>query len=246
MITNELIIKSKDEKYYILTVYKKLLDIKEKSILHFPLKLPMVVKPKEYNKNILGGYLLNDVSYKEELIIHNNIIKDKSLIQDNNVIYDMVNNISGTPYKINTEFLDYILTNKHDLLIDPNKPSKYENIEKRTKYQQAKYSSHISKLNLQETILGLADFYKNFSAIYFPIRMDSRGRVYCISTYLNYQGSELAKALLLFANPGIINKKDLKDVKYLEFYGVENFFETIILISLFSTTQTTCRMNTAN
>ena len=135
----------------------------------------------------------------------------------------MVNNISSTPYKINTELLDYILTNKHGLLIDPSKPSIYENIEKRNKYQQAKYSSHISKLNLQETILGIAEFYRSFSQIYFPVRMDERGRIYSSTTYLNYQSSELAKALLLFANPGIITKRNLNIVKYLEFYGVNCF-----------------------
>ena len=53
--------------------------------------------------------------------------------------------------------------------------------------------------------------------------MDQRGRLYYSSTYLNYQGSELAKALLLFANPGIITKKNLNIVKYLEFYGVNCF-----------------------
>ena len=45
----------------------------------------------------------------------------------------MVNNISSTPYKINRELLDYILTNKHGLLIDSSKPGIYENIEKRNK-----------------------------------------------------------------------------------------------------------------
>lgn len=223
MVTSVLIIKSKEERSYTLTVDKKLLDIREKSLMDFPLRLPMLVEPKPYDKGVLGGYLLNDVNYKQELIIHKSIFKDKSVVKDDNVIYNMVNNIGSTPHKINTELFDYILTNKHGLLLDPNKPSIYENIEKKSKQQQSKYSSHISKLNLQETILGLADFYKNFSAFYFPIRMDIRGRIYCSSTYLNYQSSELAKALLLFSNPGIVNKKDLNSVKYLEFYGINCF-----------------------
>lgn len=216
-------IKSKEEKYYILTVDKTLSEIGIKSIRDFPLKLPMIVKPKPHNNNILGGYLLNDVYYKEELIIHKNIIKNKSVIKEDNIIYNMINEISSIPYRINTDLLDYILTNKHDLLIDADKPSKYENIENRTKYQQSKHNSYISKLILQEIILGIADFFRNFSAIYFPVRMDQRGRIYCSSTYLNYQSCELSKALLSFSNPGIINKKDLKFVKYLEYYGVNCF-----------------------
>jgi DNA-directed RNA polymerase len=223
MVTSKLIIKSKNEKYYILAVDESLCQIGEKSIIDFPLKLPMIVKPKHYSKGKLGGYLLNDVRYKENLIIHKNIIKDSSYVKDDNIIYNMVNNISNVPYKINTDLLDYLITDKHGLLIDSNNPSKYVNIANRTKYQQVKYTSDMSKLNLQEIVLGLADFYKNFSEIYFPLRMDQRGRLYCSTTYLNYQSNELAKSLLLFAKPGIISKKDLRAIKYLEFYGVNCF-----------------------
>ena len=110
MVKSELIIKSKDQKYYILTVNKDLLDIRSKSMIYFPLKLPMIVKPNEYGNNKLGGYLLNDVKYSEQLIIKKNIIKNKSFIKNDNVIYNMINNINSTPYKINTELIDYIST----------------------------------------------------------------------------------------------------------------------------------------
>ena len=223
MVTSVLIIKSKDEKYYTLTVDKNLLDIREKSLVDFPLRLPMLVEPKPYNKGVLGGYLLNDVNYRQEIFIYKSNIKEKPIIKDKNVVYHMVNNVGSTPYKINTELFEYISTNKHDLLLDPNKPIIYEDIIKKTPHQKRKYSSEISKLSLQETILGLAEFYKNFSDIYFPVRLDIRGRVYCTSTYLTYQSSELSKALLLFSTPGIINKKDLTSIKYLEFYGVNCF-----------------------
>ena len=223
MVKSELIIKYKDEKYYILTVDNKLLDVRSKYMVDFPFKLPMIAKPKDFSKKSLGGYLLNNVKYSEELIIHKDIIKNKSLIKHGNVIYDMVNKISSTLYKINNELLDYILVNKHSLLMDPDEPSKYANIEKRNKHQQAKHSSHIRKINLQETILGIAEFNRKFPSIYFPVRMDSRGRMYCSSTYLNYQSCELPKALLLFSIPGVINKANLTDVKYLEYYGVNCF-----------------------
>ena len=65
MVINKLITKSKEEKYYILTVDKNLANIHSKSILNLPLKLPMIVKPKPFDNNILGGYLLNDINYKE-------------------------------------------------------------------------------------------------------------------------------------------------------------------------------------
>ena len=49
--------------------------------------------------------------------------------------------------------------------------------------------------------------------------MDFRGRIYPRSTYLNYQGSELAKSLLLFSRPGYINKTDIK-VFYKSLWGL--------------------------
>lgn len=53
--------------------------------------------------------------------------------------------------------------------------------------------------------------------------MDQRGRLYCSFSYLNYQESELAKALFLFAEPGIVNKSDLACVNYLKFYRANCF-----------------------
>lgn len=133
----------------------------------------------------------------------------------------MVNQISSTPFKINQTLLDYITGEgaKHNLLIDVHTKHKFADLEKRTKYQQSVFASHNSKIVLQETILGLAEFYRNFSKFYFPLRLDQRGRIYCSPSYLNYQSNELSKALLLFAYPGIINKNDMQSVVYLKTYG---------------------------
>jgi DNA-directed RNA polymerase len=38
--------------------------------------------------------------------------------------------------------------------------------------------------------------------------MDFRGRIYPRVTYLNYQGSELAKSLLLFSRPPFVDGQD--------------------------------------
>lgn len=78
----------------------------------------------------------------------------------------------------------------------------------RSEYQDKVYKSYVSKVLLQENILDIAILYQNFSKIYFPVRLDQRGRLYCSSSYLNYQGNELAKSLLLFAVPSTIHKRD--------------------------------------
>jgi DNA-directed RNA polymerase len=133
----------------------------------------------------------------------------------------MINQINSTPFKINTVLLDYIMNNweRHNLLFDPKVKHKFEDIEKRTKYQNGVYNSHISKIILQETILGIAQFFSNFNEIYFPVRLDQRGRLYCSPNFMNYQANELSKALLIFSKPGIIKKDDMDGITYLKAYG---------------------------
>ena len=112
-------------------------------------------------------------------------------MSSDNKIYSMINNISSIAFKINQPLLDYIYNegSKHNLLIDPYAKHKFEDLEKITRYEQSVYISHNSKIVLQETILGIADFYRRFDKIYFPVRLDQRGRLYCSPHYLNYQSN---------------------------------------------------------
>lgn len=105
------------------------------------------------------------------------------------------------------------------MLIDTEAKHKFADIPKRTKYQQSHYASHVSKVVLQETVLGLAEFFSKFSKIYFPVRLDQRGRLYCAPNYLDYKGNDLSKSLLLFAEPGVIKRSQTASIIYLKVYG---------------------------
>jgi DNA-directed RNA polymerase len=191
-----------------------------------PNKLPMIVEPKNFDKGLLGGYLLNDVEYKEGLFIPKKAYSVKSEVEVDNNVYSAVNNISKTPFKINTELLDYITSdNKHSLLLDPDKAHENTKIDKkvRTKTQDIKLKSYNSKVLLQETILEIANFYRQFNKIYFPIRLCQRGRFYCTPNYFNYQSNELSKSLILFSNYGIIKRNDTDAIAYLKSYGANCF-----------------------
>lgn len=59
--------------------------------------------------------------------------------------------------------------------------------------------SFSSKKDLQDNILSIADMYSNVHELFLPTRLDSIGRLLCISKCLNYQSTELAKSLLLFS-----------------------------------------------
>jgi DNA-directed RNA polymerase len=146
----------------------------------------------------------------------------------------MINKISSTGFKINKTLFDYIINNgdKHNLLIDPTVKHKFADIQKKSKYQESVYASHNSKVILQKTILGIAEYFSNFSSIYFPVRLDQRGRLYCSPNFLNYQSNELSKSLLLFSEPGIINRDNMDSIKYLKVYGANCFGGKISKLSI--------------
>lgn len=181
-----------------------------------PYKIPMLVEPNKYGivkgKEILGGYLLNDKEFTSPLIIKNSEWKDQSLIQEKNIIYDTINNISSVGYKINIQVLNFIMENylNFHLIMDPNEIHPLEKKDKLTILQRKELDSFYSKKRLDQSILGLAHIFKNVPQFFIPVRMDNRGRIYCNSDYLNYQSNELSKALLLFSRPTKISKKDKK------------------------------------
>jgi len=48
------------------------------------------------------------------------------------------------------------------------------------------------------------------------VTLDQRGRLYCSSGLFNCQSNQLSRALLLFANPGTIQKTDTNSIMYLK------------------------------
>lgn len=225
LVSINVINKSKIEKVSIIEIPEsiKVLLNEKKKIYSVPTRLPMIVPPKPYASNKLGGYLLNDVLEIDDLIIDKASYKYKSNIEKD-IIYRMVNNISSTPYKINKQLLDYLDKDgeKYKILMSQDVIDKYENIENKSTYIKNKLKGFKSEYLLQENILEIATLFKNKN-IYFPVRLDQRGRLYCVSHYFNYQASELAKGLLLFANAGIVKRNDEQAIKFLKIYGANCF-----------------------
>lgn len=199
-------------------------------------KIPMIVKPKLYrrenieNKRVekLGGYLLNDVSICDPLIIPNWELKHNTDIKDVNKVYDLVNNINSVGYKINKDVLDFIdmYDDQYHILLDRglyNHLEKKSKESKLTKTENKELVSHLSKVDLQDNVLNLARLFYDLHEFYLPVRIDNRGRVYCISEYLNYQSNELAKYFLLFSKGEKISKTDKKAIDYLKAYGANSY-----------------------
>jgi len=92
-----------------------------------------------------------------------------------------------------------------------------------TKAQITDAESYISKRYVQENIILIANTYENVDEFFLPVRIDYRGRIYCNTSYLNYQGTELAKALLLFSKGEKILKTDQESINYLKIFGANCF-----------------------
>lgn len=198
--------------------------------LDLPYKLPMIVNPKKYIKDDngqvkLGGYLLNDVEFDTPVIIHNPELREQSVISNTDSLYKTINNINSVGFKINTEVLDFIYNNAqtYKLVTDPKFIHPLEFKKKLTMHEAKELEGFRSKKYLEMNILGIANIYRLVPEFFIPIRMDNRGRIYCISNYLNYQSTELAKALLLFSRAEKILKSDKDAIKYLKIFGANCF-----------------------
>jgi DNA-directed RNA polymerase len=140
-------------------------------------------------------------------------------------MYDLVNNISSVGYKVNKDVFDFLTVYgfEYELLMDSKDKHPLMDKEKLTKIEHLELSSYLSKLGLQENILGLADVLLNIHEFFIPVRVDPFGRLYCISEYLNYQSTELAKSLLLFSKGEKLDKSDKVGISYLKAYGANCF-----------------------
>ena len=210
-----------------------------------PLRLPMIVPPKQYSEKIvkekkyevLGGYLTNDVVIDNKVFISKSSYRNSSYTLNNN-IYDMVNKISSIPYKINEEVLDFILKNADKygfLLKESDIEAIKDNYSGKRKWESSiahnKYRALKSKYVLEQNIIQISYLFRNIDKFYFPVRLDQRGRVYCQPNYLNYQSTDLAKSLICFSEASTINRDDSEAIQYLKLYGANCFGNGISKLS---------------
>jgi DNA-directed RNA polymerase len=89
----------------------------------------------------------------------------------------------------------------------PNKPHDIEtNKVSRKKWKKKAVIAHtenarmFSKRLLYAKIIWLAQKFKDYATLFYPLQFDFRGRAYCVPAFLNYQSIGGAKAMLLFSN----------------------------------------------
>nr|QWO71463.1 RNA polymerase [Termitomyces sp. T99] len=167
-------------------------------------QLPMLSQPREIDSK--GNYFpyINTESTNLHLF-EGRLIKSKynvrDLTQGSELLYQGINYLNSMKFQINKLMLNFVL-NEWD-----NKESKlfkgfnvYQPIlEGDSKEIKMKKLSSNSKYHLYSNIINLASLYKD-QEFYLPVFVDFRGRIYPLSNYLNYQGGDLARSLILFAD----------------------------------------------
>ncbi len=185
-----------------------------------PLRLPMVVPPVPWTGIKDGAYL----SLKFPLIRTplGSSITDYIKMSEHegihfNQIYDVVNAVQETPWKINKKVLEVMqhfwynieedvlgcLPKKTELDKKPYpKGGSAEDIKKWKQVSSKIYSENIrmrSHVLAFQKVLWVAEKYKDYDRVYYPHNLDFRGRIYPMPDYLTPQGDDSCKGLLQFA-----------------------------------------------
>ena len=141
------------------------------------------------------------------------------------LVYRAINAVQGTPWKINKPVLAVLkeawehggikigqmpvrtdaTTLDSTFPLAPYHPSLGNNPEKYTAWKRARskvYDARVEQCSrvIQMTgIIAMAEKFFNEEEIFFPTQLDFRGRMYALPSYLNPQGTDVAKGLLAFA-----------------------------------------------
>lgn len=211
--------------------------------LLMPVFLPTIIPPKPWTNPYSGGYHTRAVrplclvktrnrNYLEELTHQ---------VDEMPMVYQAINAIQATPWKINEAILVVMqqvwdeeldlasVPSRKDLPFPPKPHDIDTNKEARIEWSRKKGAVHEANIKLQSKrfqmakILYMAEKFKDEAAIYFPHQMDFRGRLYAVPSFLNPQGHDLAKSLLCFAGAG--KRVTESGMKWLKIHAANCFGE---------------------
>jgi len=203
------------------------LDIKDEVMataeLFSPLAWPMLVPPKDWSNEEVGGYILNEVMCGHDLVRRG----DRHRIQGETPL-DFLNKIQKVGYKLNpfivstAEFLQekeisvgkFLPVIHYDL---PPKPVDIaENKESRKNYRRQ--AAEVLNRQAQETrrscrtrmTMEAVKKFKDRDVFYIPWSFDYRGRAYPIPAFLTPQDTDFGKSLIKFASESEVTPESYK------------------------------------
>ena len=203
------------------------LDIKDEVMataeLFSPLAWPMLVPPKDWSNEEVGGYILNEVMCGHDLVRRG----DRHRIQGETPL-DFLNKIQKVGYKLNpfvvrtAEFLQEkeISVGKFLPIIHYDIPPKpvdiAENKESRKNYRRR--VAEVMNRQAQETrrscrtrmTMEAVSKFKDRDVFYVPWSFDYRGRAYPIPAFLTPQDTDFGKSLIKFADEADVTPESYK------------------------------------
>lgn len=144
-------------------------------------------------------------------------------------VYQCVNVLQQTPFKINKSVLQVVKTiigkgltvgqlpstekiqipvKPFDIGTNEEAKQKYK-IKARKAYDEE--AIRVSKCFALTSLINLAETYEDFDEFYYPLQYDFRGRIYPVPSGLTYQDSDLAKSLLLFSDGKPLGSQEAVD-----------------------------------
>lgn len=165
--------------------------------------LPMLVTPNppdnEGNNYLpyLSGEISHIVNTFDRLVKDN--YKNKYPTENLKGLVKTMISLNNVPFKINKLAYNIFMYewNKSNSLLFKGYNKKLDIKENDTAITKNDKKAHNSIYWQYFNILQIAGLYLNYK-FYLPTFADFRGRIYCFSSYLSYQGNDLARALLLF------------------------------------------------
>jgi DNA-directed RNA polymerase len=216
-------------------------DVARKELLA-PFNLPMVIPPKPWSSPFDGGYYSPGMRRKLIKTTNSNYLEEMThLADDSPEVYNALNSMQDTAWKINKDVLKVMQDvwelgwsvgkmPSRELIPLPPKPSDIsENRDSRKAWSREASKIHIenarqnSKKIHQTKLLYIGEKFKDEENIYFPYQLDFRGRVYATPNFLNPQGCDLSKSLLLFSEGKKIVTKQAR--KWMAIHGANVFGE---------------------
>ena len=200
--------------------------VKEQQELMTPNYLPMYIPPRPWTSTLDGGYRNKDLPLTL-MKSNSKLVAEKTTGKEQFI--QAANIHQSVPWKVNAwmyEQIEYAYDRNMEVgcllprdgwPIDPYPKHLEENDPgiQRWRYKTRAIHEKNDKTRgariAQAKTLWVARRFIEEQEIYFPMSLDFRGRYYYRPPYLNPQGNDVARSLLLFANGTKIDSKEAED-----------------------------------
>ena len=200
------------------------MSIKDKvmqdSELFAPLAWPMLIEPNDWTDEKSGGYLLNEVMRRHEMVRHG-----QSPCIQGEIPTTFLNKIQKVGYKLNTFTVNVaeqlgekgVTLGKFVPIVEvplpPKPPDIAENKDSRKRYRRAaaevmnKNANAFRRSCRTRMTMEAVRRFKDRERFYIPWSFDYRGRAYPIPAFLTPQDTDFGRSLIRFADESTLTPK---------------------------------------